>query len=374
MGSSALADLPLFRLAKGHYRRAMRLHQTISFCSSGDGTRIAVASCGTGPVILRAAHWLSHVGYDLESPVWRPWVEALSERNRFIRYDPRGCGLSDRFVADLSLAAWHADFETVAASIPEQRFVLLGISQGGAMAITYARRHPERVSHLVLMNAYAQGGRTRARSDAERLEADTMVNFVRIAWGRDNPAYCRFFTNLFIPGGTPEQHRWWGDLERETASPEVAARLLQEMQGIDVLDVAAELDVPTLILHSRGDMRVPFEQGCKLAAAIPGSRFVPLETANHVLLPDEPAWQTFHDELARFLGRDAPETRRALRSAGLTPAERAVLDLVAEGLDNRTIAMRLGKGEKTVRNQLSAIFDKLGVSSRAQAIVAALAE
>lgn len=351
----------------------MKLRQHIGFCSSADGARIAVASCGAGPVILRAAHWLSHVDYDLESPVWRPWVEALSARNRFVRYDPRGCGLSDRFVADLSLAAWHADLEAVAASIPEPRFVLLGVSQGGALAVTYALRHPERVSHLVLMNAYGEGARTRAKSDAERLEAETMVNFVRIGWGRDNPAYCRFFTNLFIPGGTPEQHRWWGDLERVTASAEVAAQLLHEMHGIDVLGLAAMLRVPTLSFHCRGDMRVPFDQGCKLAAAIPESRFVPLESRNHVLLPDEPAWRVFRAELARFLGQNEPSRPRAFRKAGLTPAEEAVLRLVAEGLDNRMIAARLGKGEKTVRNQLSSIFDKLGVKSRAQAIVAALA-
>ena len=350
----------------------MKRHQDISFCTSADGTRIAVASCGTGAVVLRAAHWLSHVGYDLDSPVWRPWVERLSAQNRFVRYDPRGCGLSDRFVADLSLAAWHRDFETVAASIPEPRFILLGVSQGGALAVTYARKHPERVSHLVLMNAYGQGARARATTDAERLEAETMVNFVRIGWGRANPAYCRFFTNLFIPGGTPEQHRWWGDLERATAAADVAARLLDEMQGVDVLDLAAELAVPTLIFHSRGDMRVPFEQGCKLAATIPGSRFVPLDSDNHVLLPGEPAWAVFHDEFTRFLDRDRALPQRAAQEAGLTPAEGAVLRLVAEGLDNRAIAARLGKAEKTVRNQVSAIFDKLGVRSRAQAIVTAL--
>ena len=350
----------------------MKLRQNIGFCASADGTRIAVASCGAGAVILRAAHWLSHVDYDLDSPVWRPWVERLSARNRFVRYDPRGCGLSDRFVADLSLAAWHADLETVAASIPEPRFVLLGVSQGGALAMTYARKHPERVSHLVLMNAYGQGARTRATTDAERLEAETMVNFVRIGWGRANPAYCQFFTNLFIPGGTPEQHRWWGDLERATATSEVAARLLHEMQGVDVLDLAAELDVPTLIFHSRGDMRVPFEQGCKLAAVIPRSRFVPLDSDNHVLLPDEPAWKVFHDECSRFLGQEEVGPLRAVREAGLTPAEGTVLQLVAEGLDNRTIAARLGKREKTVRNQVSSIIEKLRVSSRAQAIVAAL--
>lgn len=267
----------------------MSLHQDIRFCTSADGTRIAVASCGEGPVILRAAHWLSHVQYDLESPVWRPWVEALSARNTFVRYDPRGCGLSDRAVTDLSLPAWDADLEAVADTIGAEQFVLLGLSQGGALAIDYALAHPERVSKLVLINAYAQGGPTRARTDAELLEAETLVNFVRIGWGRANPAFCRFFTNLFIPGGTEEQHGWWADLERRTASPEVAAELLRTMQGIDVLDRAARLDVPTLILHCRGDMRVPFEEGCKLAGAIPGARFVLLESANHVLLPDEPA-------------------------------------------------------------------------------------
>lgn len=352
----------------------MKLRQDIGFCTSPDGVRIAVASCGAGPVILRAAHWLSHVDYDLQSPVWRPWVEALSARNRFVRYDPRGCGLSDRFVTDLSVPAWQADLDAVAASIDEPQYVMFGVSQGAALAIVHALEHPERVSRLVLLNAYGRGAWTRASTDAERLEADTMVNFVRIGWGRDNPAYCRFFTNLFIPGGTPEQHQWWGDLERETASADVAADLLHGMQRIDVLDRAARLDVPTLIFHCRGDMRVPFDEGCRLAAAIPNARFVPLDSSNHILLPEEPAWEVFHAELSRFLGQEEPARPRAVREARLTPAEEAVLSLVAEGLDNRVIAARLGKGEKTVRNQLSMIFDKLGVKTRAQAVVAALAE
>jgi pimeloyl-ACP methyl ester carboxylesterase/DNA-binding CsgD family transcriptional regulator len=351
------------------------LRQSIHFCISPDDTRIAVASCGSGPVILRAAHWLSHCQYDPDSPVWRPWLEAFSARHRFVRYDPRGCGLSDRFVADLSTEAWQTDLEAVAASIDAPRLVLLGLSQGGALAIRYALAHPERVTHLILVNAYSQGRRVRARTDQERLEAETLVNFVRIGWGRENPAFCQFFTNLFIPGGTPEQHRWWGELERMTASPEVAAALLDAMQGIDVLDEAQSIAVPTLILQCRGDMRVPFDEGCKLAAAIPGARFVPLDSENHVLLPTEPAWTTLHAEVAAFLGEAAgPVPGGAARAAGLTPAEAAVLDLVAAGLDNRAIAARLGKSEKTVRNQVSAILDKLGVDSRAQAIVAALAD
>lgn len=350
----------------------MKLSQSIRFCNSADGTRIAMASCGDGPVILRAAHWLSHVDYDLESPVWRPWLHALSTGNRFVRYDPRGCGLSDRHVVDLSVAAWHEDLEAVAASIEEPRFVLLGLSQGGALAIAYALKHPERVSHLVLVNAYGQGARTRAKTDAERLEAETLVNLIRIGWGRDNPAFCHFFTNLFIPDGKPEQHRWWGDLERETATAEVAAQLLWQMQGIDVMEAAARLSIPTLIAHSRGDMRVPFEEGCRLAATIPGARFLPLESKNHVLLPDEAAWPVFQSEFARFLGRDEAARPRAVRDAGLTPSEAAILALVSEGLDNRSIAARLGKSVKTVRNQLSVIFSKLGVHSRSQAIVKSL--
>jgi len=348
------------------------LRQSIQFCSSRDGSRIAVASCGTGAPILRAAHWLSHCQYDLASPVWLPWLRALSTGRRFIRYDPRGCGLSERFVADLSLEAWQDDLEAVAATIPEPRLVLLGQSQGGALAIRFALAHPERVSHLVLLNAYGQGAWRRARTDADRLEAETLVNFVRIGWGRENPAFCQFFTNLFIPDGTPEQHRWWGELERRTASPEVAAELLRLMHRIDVLDAAREIAVPTLILQCRGDMRVPFEEGCKLAAAIPHARFVPLDSCNHVLLPDEPAWAVCHDEIARFIASGAEGPGRAAETAGLTPAEAAVLGLVAAGLDNRAIAARLGKSEKTVRNQVSAILEKLGVHSRAQAILAAL--
>ncbi|RFC68147.1 MULTISPECIES: alpha/beta fold hydrolase [Mesorhizobium] len=350
----------------------MKLRQSIRFSTSSDGTRIAVASCGEGPVILRAAHWLSHVNYDLESPVYRPWLAALSAQNCFVRYDPRGCGLSDRHVEDLSVAAWHDDIDAVAASIEEPRFVLLGLSQGGALAISYVLRHPERVSHLVLVNAYGQGGFARARTDAERLEAETLVNFIRIGWGRDNPAFCQFFTNLFIPDGTPEQHRWWGDLERETASADVAAQLLWQMQRIDVLDEAAKLNVPTLIAHSRGDMRVPFNEGCKLAAAIPGARFVPLESKNHVLLQDEPAWAVFHAELASFLGQERDAPMRTIRDAGLTASEAAILSLVVEGLDNPSIAQRLGKSVKTVRNQLSVIFSKLGVHNRSQAIIKSL--
>ena len=343
--------------------------QRIRFVTAADGTRIAVASIGAGPPLVRAAHWMSHVELDLASPVWRPWLSALSSQHHYVRYDQRGCGLSDADVRDFSLDAWVGDLEAVVDGLNLQRFPLIGMSQGGAVAIAYAVRHPERVSHLVLVGAYARGALRRATTDAERLESLTLINLMRVGWGRDNPAFRQVFTNLFIPEGTPEQHQWWNELERLTVSPDNAVRTLEAFYDIDVRDLAAQVRVPTLVMHSRGDARVPFDEGRQLAALIAGARFVPLDSRNHVLLEGEPAWDPFMRELRGFVGVDAVP---GLEAWGLTPSERSVLACVAQGLDNRTIALQLGKGEKTVRNQISSIFAKLGVRTRAEAIVRAL--
>jgi pimeloyl-ACP methyl ester carboxylesterase len=348
----------------------MSLRQKLSFCTAPDGTRIAIASIGSGPPLVRAAHWLSHVEHDLESPVWRPWLLELSRRHAYIRYDQRGCGLSDRDVAEFSLAAWSADLEAVVDSLKLRRFALLGMSQGGAAAITYAVRHPDKVSHLVLFGAYALGAQRRAATDADRLEAQTLVNLIRVGWGRDNPAFRQVFTNQFIPGGTASQHQWWNELERLTADPETAARMLEACHQIDVSELARQLRVPTLVVHSRGDARVPFDEGRRLAALIPGARFLPLESDNHVLLDSEPAWEVFLAEARSFLAQPpAGGANNANSETALTQAERDVLRLVAQGLDNKAIARQLEKSEKTVRNQVSSIFDKLGVRTRAEAIV-----
>lgn len=349
-------------------RSPPNLHQNLRFCTAGDGTRIAIAAIGAGPPLLRAAHWLSHVEHDLKSPVWRPWLTELARDHQYIRYDQRGCGLSDSTVADFSLDAWVGDLETVVDCLGLRRFPLIGMSQGGAVAIAYAVRHPEQVSHLVLHGAYARGALQRATSDAERLEAETLVNLIRLGWGRDNAAFRQVFTNQFIPDGTPAQHQWWNELERLTASPENAARTLDAFHRVDVTGLARQLQVDTLVLHARGDARVPFDEGVRLAALIPGARFVPLESDNHVLLDTEPAWPQFLSELRGFLG-PAPSDALRESAAALTAAEREVLRLVAQGLDNLSIARQLKKSEKTVRNQVSSIFDKLGVHTRAEAIV-----
>ncbi len=239
--------------------------QSLRFCTAADGTRIAIASIGSGPPLLRAAHWLSHVEHDLQSPVWRPWLAELARDHCYIRYDQRGCGLSSSAVADFSLDAWVGDLEAVVDSLGLRRFPLIGMSQGGAVAIAYTVRHPDRVSHLILHGAYARGALQRATTDAERLEAETLVNLIRLGWGRDNAAFRQVFTNQFIPGGTPMQHQWWNELERLTASPENAARTLDAFHHVDVTELARQLRVPTLVLHAHGDARVPFNEGLRLA-------------------------------------------------------------------------------------------------------------
>jgi pimeloyl-ACP methyl ester carboxylesterase/DNA-binding CsgD family transcriptional regulator len=347
-----------------------RLGQHIRFCKSRDGAQIAMAAIGRGPPLLRTAHWLSHVEHDARSPVWTHWLEELSRDHTYIRYDQRGCGLSDRSPPSTSFEAWIEDLEAVVAAQGLKKFPLFGMSQGGAIAIAYAARFPEKVSHLVLFGAYARGALRRNITDQQREEAETLLKLIQLGWGRDNPAFRQVFTSQFIPDGTREQHQYFNDLERISASPESAVAIVETLYRLDVSAEAASLRVPTLVMHSRNDARVPFEEGRQLAALIPSARFVPLEGRNHVLLPDEPAWALFLDEFRSFLG-DAGGRSNGLHKAGLTASEHEVLALIARGLDNGVIAGKLAKSEKTVRNQVSSIFSKLAVSTRSQAIVLA---
>jgi pimeloyl-ACP methyl ester carboxylesterase len=288
-----------------------------------------------------------------------------------VRYDGRNCGLSDRSAEPPSLQAWLADLEAVVDAAGLKRFALLGCSQGGAVSIAYAARHPQRVSCLVLLGAYARGPMKRDPTPAQVAEGRALLDLVRVGWGRDNPAFRQVFTSLFIPEGTPEQVNWFNELERLTIAPEDAARTIAAFGQIDVTDAAAALSCPTLVLHARGDARVPFDEGRRLAALIPDARFVPLESRNHVLLQSEPAFRRCFDEIHAFLDANDPQPRHLSPFPGLTPRERDLLELLAQGLDNLQIAVHLGVTEKTVRNKVSAVFDKLEVATRAQAIVRA---
>jgi len=277
------------------------LRQTVRFCTSADGVRLAYATSGAGPPLVKPANWLTHLEYDWESPVWHHWLQNFSRDHTLIRYDERGSGLSDRDVADVSFDAWVHDLETVVDAMDLERFPMLGISQGCAVAIAYAVRHPERVSRLVLYGGYAQGMLARARTRQEVEEARLLAESMPAYWGRDNPAFRLFFAARFVPDGTQEQMRWFSELTRITTSPEMALRLRSTASRIDVSMLAPLVRVPTLVLHATGDAAVPFEQGRQLAALIPDSRFVSLEGRNHVLLDGEPAWTRFTDEVRRFL-------------------------------------------------------------------------
>jgi pimeloyl-ACP methyl ester carboxylesterase/DNA-binding CsgD family transcriptional regulator len=358
-----------------HDRRVAPAHsiglveQRIRFCRSADGTSIAYAEHGSGPPVVKAANWLTHLEHDWRRPVWRHWLDELAKGHRVVRYDERGCGLSDRDVDELSLDLFVADLESVVDAAELDRFALIGFSQGGAIAIGYAARHPDRVSHLVLFGAYARGRLKRDPSPEERDEAELLQRIIRVGWGRPDPVFRRIFTTRFVPDGSAEQLEWFDELQRVSASPRTAERLRACWSQIDVTDLLDEVDVPTLIAHARGDAVVPSAEGRLLASRIRGARFRPLEGRNHVLLEDEPAWPVFLAELRDFLGTQDLSRRETLDD--LTDRELEVLALVADGLSNEEIGERLFVSARTVERHLSNVYAKLRLSGKAARAAAA---
>jgi pimeloyl-ACP methyl ester carboxylesterase/DNA-binding winged helix-turn-helix (wHTH) protein len=277
------------------------LRQEIRFCTASDGTRIAYSTVGNGPPLVKAANFLNHLEYEWESPVWKHWIHEISRRHLFVRYDERGCGLSDWQIPDLSFDAWVRDLETVVDALGTDRFDLLGISQGGAVAAAYAAKHPERVRHLILFGAFECGWQV--RGDARAIDEWTaLITLLRLGWGRNNPVFRHIFTSRFIPDAGPEQMEWFDDLQQVSASPENAARLMEEISKLDVRAWLAGVRAPTIVFHPEGDAVIPFDEGRRLAAAIRGATFVPLPSRNHLVLEQEPAWDMLLRELGEFLG------------------------------------------------------------------------
>lgn len=341
----------------------------IRFTRSADGVRLAYAVEGHGPVLVKAATWLSHLEFDRESPVWQHLTQAMSAHATYVRYDERGCGLSDREVEHLDFESWVTDLEMLVDALGCPTLSLMGISQGASIAIAYAARHPERVSHLVIHGGYARGRLARSPTPADEELALMMQRLIELGWGREEPSFRQFFTHQFIPGGTPEQHNWFNELERISCTPAMAARFVRIFDRIDVQALLPEIRCPTLVLHSTGDARVPFAEGRLIASAIPGAHFVPLESRNHLLLAQEPAWQRWMAEVLDFLPKVRPIRDPIFDT--LTTREHELLELLAQGRDNAQIAASLGLSDKTVRNHLSHVFAKLGVDHRGRAIVMA---
>jgi len=275
--------------------------QEIRYCRTADGVRLAYALSGDGQPLVKTGNWLNHLEYDWDSPVWHHLLHGLSRNNRLIRYDPRGTGLSDWDVANLSLDAWVNDLATVVDAAGLDRFPLLGLSQGCAISIAYAVRNPDRVSHLILCGGFALGASKLSAESRERRKA--VATLMRMEWGADNPAIRQMFANYLMPGASKEQIDTFNELQRKTASAECAARYIEATGALDVVDLLSQVRMPTLVMHARGDMQVPFELGRQLATEIPGAKFVALQSNNHVLLEQDPATQRFFEEVDLFLGR-----------------------------------------------------------------------
>jgi pimeloyl-ACP methyl ester carboxylesterase len=278
------------------------MEQTIQFVTASDGVRLAYARSGDGPPLFKTANWLNHLEYDWQSPVWSPMLRRLAARFQLIRYDGRGNGLADHNVEDISFAGFERDLAAVVDNLKLERFALLGLSQGAASAITYAVAHPERVSHLILYGAYARGRYRRGNPDDVAM-AETVLAMMRQGWGNEDSAFMRAFSSLYMPNGTPEQIKWFADMQRMAASGDMAARLRHACDDIDVTELLPKLNVPTLVIHARNDNVAPFAQGRAMASAIPGARLLTLESENHVPLQGEPGWDLFVSAIEDFVGQ-----------------------------------------------------------------------
>jgi pimeloyl-ACP methyl ester carboxylesterase/DNA-binding CsgD family transcriptional regulator len=340
--------------------------QHVRFCTAADGVRLAYAVHGSGPPLVRVATWLSHLELDWESPAWRHWLQRLGERHTLLRYDERGCGLSDTDIGDPSVDVWLGDLETVIDAAGLERFALLGVSQGAAIAVAYAARHPDRVSDLVLYGGYARGRRFRGQDEEE----DAIVGAIRAGWKAPNPAFRRVFGALFLPNGTPEQMAWYEDLLWRTTTAAAATGLFRARGGLNVCELAPQVRARTLVMHARDDRVVPVEEGRLLAALIPDARLVLLESANHILLEYEPAWDVFLSEIEAFLGTGT-KPGPAIAVTDLSARELEVLGLVSQGLTNEAIAGRLCLSVRTVERHLTNVYVKLGVSGKAGRAAAA---
>jgi pimeloyl-ACP methyl ester carboxylesterase/DNA-binding CsgD family transcriptional regulator len=349
------------------------MDQRIAFARSQDKTTIAYALSGEGPPLVRAGTWLTHLHHDWESPIWAHWLRFMSERHTLVRYDPRGSGLSQTDVGDIAFDDWVADLEAVVDRLELQSFPLFGMSQGAAVAAEYAIRHPQRVSHLTLYAPLLTGWHGRTDQHSQQWQA--MEELVLAGWGDTNMAFPAMFAHFFLPESSPQMRHWYAELQRKSASKEVARHFVSAVGKLSAFKRLKQIRVPTLVIQIAREQVISPRSATGAAGEIPGSQFVSIDSSNHILLENEPGWQEFKAVFARHVpGATAPQRRDAAareRVEQLSTREQKILGEIAKGLSNREIADGLFISEKTVRNHITSVFDKLGVTSRAQAIVLA---
>lgn len=354
------------------------MNQEIRFCTASDSTRLAYAKVGNGPPLVKVGNWMSHLEYDWDSPVWKPWLEGWSRFHTFYRYDPRGCGLSDWNVTNFSFEALVCDLEAVVDAAGLEQFDLFAMSQGGCVSMAYTAKHPERVRKLIVYGGYLQGSLSGNPSPEAVENAEVDLKLLKLSWGSENPAYRQVFTTLLIPEGTPDQLAWFNNLQFVSTSPANAMEVERSFKYVDVRELAKTIKTQTLVIQAKHDAAVPFEDGRQTAAHIPGARFTILDSKNHVLMRTEPAWQYFWDEFYRFLEVGSSLTEGGTKISAeekvwsqLTSREREVMRLLAEGKSNLEISQKLVLSEKTIRNYVSSIYEKLQINGRGELIVLA---
>ena len=338
----------------------------VKFIETHDGLSLAWSRSGSGLPLVKAAAWLTHLEYDSESPVWSHWTEFFEGNFDFVRYDERGCGLSDRKTGALDLNSWTNDLERVVdASDIQKPFILMAMSQGTGAAVEYAAKHPESVSHLILCGGYARGVNHRNNSKAAELYSAATEVF-RMGWDSPNSAFKEVMTKRFIPDSHPDALQWFNDLCQRTTSPEIGAELMRSRADMNAAHALEKITCPTMILHAEGDNVAPVDEARFLARNITNAELVMLPSNNHILQSDEPAWDIFCENVMRFVGNMTNKV-----ADNLTPREREILTGICAAKSNKEIARDLGVSDKTVRNMLTNIFAKLEVSSRQEAILKA---
>lgn len=345
----------------------MVVRSDIRFVTSADGVQIATARYGDGPLVLKAATWLTHIDPVAPGSIQQALIDEFSAGHSYVEYDTRGCGLSQRRVDDLSFESWVRDLEAVAdAQGGREPFTLLGFTCGAGVAVEYAARHPERVRNLILFGGFATSYYSTSHPDpAVRREGDLMLELAAVGWGSSTPAFRQVFVSRFLPDATPAQWSAFDQLQRETCAPDVAARYLRSLYGINVKEAARRVRCPALLLHPKGDQMVPFEQGRRLASLIPGARFVPLDGRNHIPLPTEPAFARFLQEVRGFLGTPGRLEEPVPR---LTARQAEVLRRIAGGETDKQVAAALGLSPRTVEMHVAGALKALDCRTRAEAV------
>ena len=341
------------------------MEQEIRFCPTTSG-RIAYAVSGSGPALVLPAWWVSHQEVLWQDPGFRAFVTALAERHTVVRYDRLGTGLSDRNgPLPLRLEDELDVLDRLLDHLAIERCTLFGFSAGSGIGAAYAAARPRRVTRLI-----AYGGHARGALIADAEARQQMVDLVRSHWGVGS----RLLASVFFPEGDAETLDWFARYQRESATPDVAAQLLEALYATDVRDALLEVAVPTLVLHRADDRAVPVAAGREIAALVPDARFRLLVGSAH------PPW---HGDTASVLAAMAEFIQlgpypfesagpKAVDAPALSERELDVLRLVAEGLSNDEIAERLVLSPHTVHRHVANVRTKLQQPSRTGAAAAAI--